>query len=98
MLVILKPMVCSCLCSCLLVSFMRTKMMVWPSFSQLGKTMSFSTDTLSIGLGHLRAQERCASVYMEVAHALLSGCNISGNMGNCALTSEAALQSRQRHL
>lgn len=52
-LVILNPIVCSCLCSPLLVSLVRTNMMVCPSFSQLGKIISLSTDTLSMGLGQL---------------------------------------------
>jgi hypothetical protein len=41
------------MCSCLLVFLVATKMMVWPSFSQLGKIMSFSTFTFSRGVGHL---------------------------------------------
>jgi len=43
-------------CSRAASALVRVKMMVWPSFSQLGKICSCSTLVLSTGLGQLRAR------------------------------------------
>ena len=49
----LYPSVSISLCSCRAMSRVRTKMMVWPSFSQLGNIISLSTRVLAVRSGHL---------------------------------------------
>ena len=47
------------------VSRVRTKMMVWPSFSHTGKIISFSTSVLSLLVGHTCMQQRWPAPYVR---------------------------------